>query len=455
MREKICVLQPRYPETCEEHGAYDPPRNLSALLPDCQVDHLFLDKRSAYRQLREASRQGYAIFVNLCEGYLEWDIPSVDVIWSLEALELPYTGPSLRLYDPSKALMKYVAFTQGVAVPAFVEACTPEDCELALAQLRFPLFVKPAHAGDSLGIDADSRVLDAERLRAQCQKVIAGFGSALIEEFIPGREFTVLVAGDANNPFEPRVLTPLEFVFGDPDAFKTYDLKIREHHPEANVPLQDPVLDQRLRQAAKNMFIGFAGEGYARLDFRVDGQGKLFFIDINFACSVFYPEGHEGSADYILNNDPITSSGFLRHIIEEGKARNRAVRRRWVRHGNAISGYGIYAKQHIRQGEIVFLFEEKAQRLVSHRHVEQHWPESQGETFRRYALPLNAHVSLLWDDRPENWAPQNHSCDPNTRYSGLNVIAVRDIAAGEELTLDYATVCNEEMHAFECQCNTP
>ena len=50
MREKICVLQPRYPESCQDHGAYDPPRDLSALLPGCQVDHLILDKRSTYRQ---------------------------------------------------------------------------------------------------------------------------------------------------------------------------------------------------------------------------------------------------------------------------------------------------------------------------------------------------------------------------------------------------------------------
>ncbi|WP_176785931.1 SET domain-containing protein-lysine N-methyltransferase [Propionivibrio dicarboxylicus] len=434
---------------------YDPPRDLSALLPDCQVDHLFLDKRSVHRQLREASRRGYAIFVNLCEGYLDWDIPSVDVIWSLEALELPYTGPSLRVYDPSKPLMKYVAYTQGVKSPPCVEVNTPDDCEAALTQLRFPLFVKPAHAGDSLGIDTNSRVQDANGLRAQCQQVIDRFGSALVEEFIPGREFTVLVVANPNKPFDPTVLRPLEFVFEHPDAFKTYDLKIREHHPEANVPLQDQELDQSLRQAAKAIFVGFSGEGYARLDFRVDAQGSVFFIDINFACSVFYAEGHEGSADYILKSDALTASGFLRQIIDEGKARHRSRRRRWVRRGNAISGYGIYAREAIQQGETVFRFEERAQRLVSFPHVEQHWPADQIEIFRRYALPLNSHVSLLWDDQPENWAPQNHSCDPNTRYSGLNVVAVRDIAAGEELTLDYATICNDGMIPFECQCNSP
>lgn len=459
MGEKICVLQPRYPESCRDHGSYDPPRDLSGLLPDCQVDHLFLDKRSTYRQLREARRQGYSMFVNLCEGYLDWDVPSADVIWCLESLNLPYTGPSLRLYDPSKTLMKYVAYTQGVAVPAFVEVDAEDDLEQvlarALSRLRFPLFVKPSHAGDSLGIDRQSRVLDADSLLQQCRKLLAEFGNVLVEEFIPGRECTVLVAGNPQDPFSPLVLKPLEFVFPHPDAYKTYDLKIREHHPEANVPVSNPELDRQLRQAASDLFVGFCGEGYARLDFRIDGQGRLFFIDINFACSVFYPEGHEGSADYILKNDPVTSAGFLRHIIEEGKARHQRTRRRWVRRGDAIAGYGIYALENLLRGEIIFRFEEQPQRLVSHAHIEKHWPADQVAVFRRYAVPLNGQVSILWDDHPENWAPQNHSCDPNTRYSGLDVVAIRDIAAGEELTLDYGTLCDENMAPFDCQCGAP
>ncbi|MBS1188830.1 MAG: protein-lysine N-methyltransferase [Rhodocyclaceae bacterium] len=455
MREKICVLQPDYTSSSLEHGDYDPPRDLSALLPDCQVDHLFLKKATVHRQLRAAAKEGYSVFVNLCEGYLDWDIPSIDVIWSLEALGLPYTGPGTRLYDPSKVLMKYVAHTQNVPVPAFVEVEAYGDCEQALSRLRFPLFVKPAHAGDSLGIDGDSRVLDADQLRRQCRKVIDEHSSALVEEFIPGRECTVLVAGHPERPFEPLVCRPLEFVFPDPDGYKTYDLKITEHHPEANVPLADGPLDRALRAAARDIFTGFGGEGYARLDFRIDAEGRIFFLDINFACSIFYPDGHEGSADYILKNDPITPAGFLRHIVEEGKARHRKRCKRHVRRGDAISGFGIYAREAIKKGEVVFRFEEQAQRLVSHGHVDRHWPADQVDVFRRYAIPLNEHLSILWDDNPENWAPQNHSCDPNTRYSGLNVVAVRDIAAGEELTLDYATFCNETMHPFECGCGAP
>ena len=58
----------------------------------------------------------------------------------------------------------------------------------------------------------------------------------------------------------------------------------------------------------------------------------------------------------------------------------------------------------------------------------------------------------LWDENPVNWAPQNHSCSPNTSYEGLNVVATKDIAEGEELTLDYALFLDETMEPFACQC---
>ena len=48
---------------------------------------------------------------NLIEGYLDWDIPSIDVVHSLDRLGLPYTGPNAELYDPPKVLMKYFVFS--------------------------------------------------------------------------------------------------------------------------------------------------------------------------------------------------------------------------------------------------------------------------------------------------------------------------------------------------------
>ena len=446
---KVCVLQPDYRDSKVDYRHYDPPRDLSPLLPGSQVDHLFLHKSTTYRQLRDASKDGCDVFVNLCEGYLDWDVPSIDVIWSLERLELPYTGASARLYDPSKELMKYVAHTRGVRYPKF--ACDAED---AISRLAFPLFVKPAHAGDSLGIDADSLCRTPDQVRAKAGAMEREYGPVMMEEFIDGREFTVLVVENPENRFEPVAYPPIEFLFPEGESFKTYRLKVQCHHPECNAPVEDTDLAEDLRAAARTIFVGFEGEGYARLDFRLDAEG-LAFLDINFACSVFYPPGFEGSADYILRTEAGGHAGFLRRIIDAGMARHRRRRRRFVRGANGIAGFGIYATVDLKRGDILFRGEERAARLATRSHILESWPAEQVEVFRQYATVVGNGVFMLWDEDPREWAPQNHSCNPNTAFCGLNLIALADIRRGEELTLDYATLENPEATAFSCRCGAP
>ena len=157
---KICVLQPDYSTSNVDYQNYDPQRDLSHLIPDAIFDHVLLNKLTTYRQLKELKKNNYNIFVNLCEGYLEWEIPSIDVIYAMEQLNLPFTGPSSLLYDPPKELMKYVAYTEGVNTPAYAIIENEDDIETDCKHLKFPLFVKPHKAGDSLGVDEKSLVND-------------------------------------------------------------------------------------------------------------------------------------------------------------------------------------------------------------------------------------------------------------------------------------------------------
>lgn len=449
---KVCVLQPDYSTTGVDYKNYDPPRDLSSLLPEATVDHVFLNKLTTYRQLKELGKKGYDIFVNLCEGYLEWEVPSIDVIHGFESLNLPHTGPSSKLYDPTKELMKYVAYCEGIPTPQFVLIESIEDAELACKYLSFPLFVKPAKAGDSLGVDEQSLVTSKEELLHKIEQILEEYGPLLVEEYIAGREFTVLVAANAAPEKTCTVFKPVEYIFPEGRAFKTYALKTSELHPDCNHPCKDKKLEKQLRKAAERIFRGFGGVGYARLDFRVNEKGKLFFLEINFTCSVFYKDGYEGSADFILNYDEIGKAGFLRHIIAEGIARHKRKQKKFMVRGNSIAGYGIYARQDIKKGELVFSGEERSQRLVTRRFVEETWNEDEKEIFRRYAYPVSNEVFLLWDDDPSGWAPQNHSCKPNTICNGLNVVALRTIKKGDELTLDYAVFLDEHMESFVCRC---
>lgn len=450
---KICVLQPDYSTTGVDYKNYDPPRDVSDLIPEAEIDHIFLNKLTTYRQLKELKKKNYDIFVNLCEGYLEWEVPSIDVIHAFDLLSIPHTGPSARLYDPPKELMKYVAYCENIKTPGYILIEKLEDLEQVEKYLSYPLFVKPAKAGDSLGVDNFSLVHSHHELTGKTKQIFEEYGPLLVEEYINGREFTVLVAANEDGKTS-TAYKPVEYIFPEGRHFKTYALKTSELHPDCNVPCDDKELDEKLRASAQKIFKGFNGVGYARLDFRVNNKNEIYFLEINFTCSVFYTDGYEGSADYVLKYDGVGQSGFLRHIIKEGIARHKRKDRAYVIRGNSISGFGIYASRHLTEGEIIFKGEGKAQRLVTFREVEENWNEAEKGFFRRYAYPASKELYFLWDDDPSGWAPQNHSCDANTGFNGLNVVALKNISIGEELTLDYATILDDKMESFECHCGT-
>lgn len=451
---KICVLQPDYSTSDVDYQNYDPARNLSHLMPGSEFDHVALNKLTTYKQLRQLKKKNYDIFVNLCEGYLEWEIPSIDVIYCMELLNLPFTGPTSLLYDPEKVLMKYVAYTVGVNTPAYALVEKDDDVKASCKHLRFPLFVKPAKAGDSLGVDEKSFVQNMADLKTKVHSIIDEYGPILVEEYISGREFTVMLAANEDGKLV-TVFKPVEYIFPEGTSFKTYALKTSELHPNANIPCNDPVLEASLRDAASDIFSGFGGVGYARLDFRVNEKNEIFFLEINFTCSVFYKDGYEGSADYILKHDGYGQARFLEHIIKEGISRYCRKQKKYQMKGNSIAGYGIYANSDIEANEVIFNGEEKNHRIVTRRHVEKTWSVKEKETFAKYAYPLSKEVYLLWDDNPGSWAPQNHSCNANTGYSGLNVVALRPIKKGEELTLNYASFLDESMESFTCRCGAP
>jgi D-alanine-D-alanine ligase len=452
---KICILQPDYSSSHADYGDYDPPRKLAHLFPGHAVDHVAVHKLTTYRQLKHLAGKGYDIFVNLCEGYPDWDVPGIDVIDTLERLNLPYTGPNPALFDVPKPVMKYLAHSVGVKTPMHATVTDVPGLAEAILSLRYPLFVKPAHAGDSLGVDEHSLVHDADALARKVAEVHRDYGEVLIEEYIDGREFTVLVLAGVHSEGEARALTPVEYRFPEGTSFKTYALKTSELHPEANIPVRDEVLAARLKDTAVRVFRAFGGVGYARLDLRSDRDGELYVLDVNFSCSVFYPDGYEGSADHVLKYDGLGQAGFAAHIVAEGMARHRRRQKPYAMRGNAIVGYGIFATRPIAGGEVLLTGEGRPHRVVTRRHVEATWSAEDQLLLRRYGYPIGEAVYVIWSEDPTDWAPQNHSCEPNTVMDGLNLVARREIASGEELTLDYAEFLDAESEAFECRCGAP
>ena len=115
----------------------------------------------------------------------------------------------------------------------------------------------------------------------------------------------------------------------------------------------------------------------------------------------------------------------------------------------------MYAMQPIAAGCLIEPYEEQPHVLVSKSHVLKNWNAAQQRLFARYAYPITDEIYVMWSSDPEQWKPINHSCDPNAWLDGLNLTARRNIRAGEQITMDYATFCNDSLEQFNCNCGSP
>ena len=113
------------------------------------------------------------------------------------------------------------------------------------------------------------------------------------------------------------------YILKHPASGKSKHASGGEHHTTNNVPVTDAALAQRLKDMAIAIYRAFDAESYARIDIRSNQAGQIFFLEINCECSIFYPEGSEGSADYILKHEPLGHTGFLQLIIADGIRRHQ------------------------------------------------------------------------------------------------------------------------------------
>lgn len=317
---KICVLQPSYRDSASALRELDPPRDLTELLPEHEVEHVFLDRATSVARLAELRAD---VFVNLCDGAAGEDIPGVEVVEALERRGAAFTGAGSAFYDPSREEMKRVCRAHGVRTPDHVFAYDAHGIEEAARRLALPAFVKPRHGYSSVGVTPASRVTTIEALRAQAAFTIAAFGGALIEEYVDGREFCALVASE---PSGGEVLyQPVECVFAPGLGFKTFDYKWRSSK-NPWIPCTDPAIARALAEMTRTVYRALGGNGYARSDIRMDAEGRLYFLELNPNCGVFYPDHDGGTADIILALDGHKKGAFLRGLIAHAIARQRAAR---------------------------------------------------------------------------------------------------------------------------------
>lgn len=207
----------------------------------------------------------------------------------LELMRQPYTGCNPRglLLAHDKALSKKILAYHRIAVPEFVVVSRGTKFRRP-KELRFPLLVKSATEDASLGISQASVVGNEAKLSDRVDFVREQLATdALVEEYIEGRELYVGVLGNRRL----RTFPVWEMVFrGMPDgAAHIATAKVKwDHKYQAKYGITTeaakhlpPGAEEQLDRLSKRIFKTLDLSGYARMDFRLTPDGKLYVLEAN------------------------------------------------------------------------------------------------------------------------------------------------------------------------------
>lgn len=186
----------------------------------------------------------------------------------LDAFGVPYTGcnaaASACAFD--KAMSKRAFQSRGIPTPRF-GVCNGDRSELP-AELNFPLVLKPACQGSSVGVE----FLQAQDQWEEAAARTAAFGPMLAEEFIKGREITVGILGRQVLPIVE--IRPKSGLY---DYRSKYTKGATEYFCPASL---DAGLERAIRATAKRAFAAIGGGPCARVDMIARGR-ELFVLEVN------------------------------------------------------------------------------------------------------------------------------------------------------------------------------
>lgn len=414
-----------------------------------------ITKADGFRELRElVNSEKYDVFFNLCDGGRDEKRAGVEVVAALEERNAAFTGADWRSFEPNKIDMKVLVGNAGVRTPNFVLLTSTKALEKKCRHLKFPVIVKHVSGCASIGIHKDNRCDDVDQLRTKLETFIKEYDHALVEEFIRGKEGTVLVCRDPESPHSTKVFRPMFFDWlKSADEFVHFESKWCGDWKGFTISWMEddhPAYAETVEMARNSFVHVLNGVGYGRADFRIDEKGHVYFLEINPNCGMWYPKiaGEGDFADQMVVKDATWNHETFvetacRYALEQQKLREP-----W------------YVVSHDSQGH----FTARASETV----------EAGRALFGDAVHPIPVVAKALYKvgdadvgsnigcvvrraDAIQTVVALRHSCEPNMTFIHGNTMtcaARRQINAGEELSIDYSTIRDVAMPTFPCRCGT-
>ncbi len=199
----------------------------------------------------------------------------------LELYGVPYTfsDPLTCSVTLDKAVAKRILLSEGIPTSPF--AVVEEISDVESVRLPLPLFVKPLAEGTGKGTGPESIVRTRSELQRRCECLLKKYRQpVLVEEFLPGREFTTGILGTGR---KARVIGTMEISVQDRSSAGVYSLETKERCEQ--LVRYDPAPKDTLRTEIEELalkayrLLGCRDAG--RADFRLDSAGKPMFLEMN------------------------------------------------------------------------------------------------------------------------------------------------------------------------------
>ncbi len=192
---------------------------------------------------------------------------------ALQLMDIPVTGAGLlgSALSMDKVRSKWVWERQGINTPPFALVKTGQTIPMDfVSDWDYPLFVKPAGLGSSIGI---SRVEEHGDLAGAVELARQFSEEVLIEPEIVGDEYFAGIIGDLVLPLI-RIETPRPFY----DYTAKYESDETRYFCPSGLP---EVIEKKMQARSVEAFLALACSGWGRVDFILDGSGKAWFLEVN------------------------------------------------------------------------------------------------------------------------------------------------------------------------------
>ena len=434
---RIAVIASSYEDSesvFKDHDDYE--CTPAPYFPEHTWESIGVPKANAVSFVRELVwSKKYDMFINLCDGAWDEDRAGVEVVEALEHYRAPYTGGAPAFYNLDKQRMKILAQQGGVRTAPFAFCYAGDDLESSVSNLKYPLIVKHYNSGGSIGTTRESCVSNFTELQQEVARFMEMFGGVLVEEFIEGREFTVLVSeGDADGA-EPIAYVPIECSFPDGETFKHFDMKWVNYEGIGWAPVQDAALSERLRDVSRRAFTAVGGNSYGRCDLRMNSKGDIYFLEINPNCGLYYPRALWGSADFILDNDPAGVRGFTERIMRCAMRRFEQTKVRFQVRTRKDGKLSCFASCDIPANSVLIRGEAAPHLLASSAYL-----DAKPAPVAPIAVGSAVTVLRQYDGLNRTYFRAASASEPaNARYNGLDIVATQPIMRAEEIFVDVAT----------------